>query len=72
MPAWRWPSASTTHSAIAFDAPSAVAGFTALSVDTSTKRAVPTAAAAAAQTRVPIALLRTASSGFSSVSETCL
>ena len=70
--ALRRPSASTIHSAIAFEAPSAVAGFTALSVEISTNRRTPAAAAAAAHTRVPIALLRTASSGLSSVSETCL
>jgi hypothetical protein len=54
------------------DAPSAVAGLTALSVDTSTNWPAPAAAAALAQTFVPIALLRTASSGLSSVSDTCL
>ena len=44
--ALRRPSASTIHSAIAFEAPSAVAGLTALSVETSTKRRAPAAAAA--------------------------
>ena len=49
-----------------------VAGLTALSVDTSTKRSTPASPAAAATIRVATALLRTASTGFSSISVTCL
>src|SRR5438046_1400448 len=51
---------STAHSAIAFDAPITVAGRTALSVDTSTKRLEPASAAAAATIRVATALFCTA------------
>ena len=69
---WRWPAASTIHSAIAFDAPITVRGLTALSVETSTKRSAPATAAVSAVTRVAIALLRTASSGLDSISGTCL
>ncbi len=68
----RWPVASTIHSAIAFDAPITVRGLTALSVEIRTKRSAPAAAAVSAVTRVAIALLRTASSGFASISGTCL
>ena len=64
--------ASTAHSASAFDAPITVAGVTALSVETSTKRLAPARPAAAATMRVATALLRTASTGFSSISGTCL
>jgi hypothetical protein len=64
--------ASTAHSASALDAPITVAGATALSVDTSTKRLAPDSPAAAATMRVATALLRTASIGFSSISGTCL
>ena len=49
-----------------------MAGLTALSVETSTNRSVPTSPAAAATMRVATALLRTASTGFSSISGTCL
>ena len=49
-----------------------VAGRTALSVDTSTKRFAPASPAAAATMRVATALLRTASTGFSSINGTCL
>jgi hypothetical protein len=69
---WRRPAASATHSAIAFEAPMTVPGFTALSVDTSTNRSTPAAAAVSAVTRVAIALLRSASSGFVSIRGTCL
>ena len=72
VPGYLCPRASVIHSAIAFEAPSAVAGFTALSVETSRKMPAPASAAAVAQTFVPIVLLRTAWSGLSSVSETCL
>ena len=64
--------ASTIHSAIAFEAPMTVRGLTALSVEIRTKRSQPAAAAVSAVTRVAIALLRTASSGFISISATCL
>ena len=53
-------------------APITVRGLTALSVETRTKRSTPAAAAVFAVTRVAIALLRTASSGFASISGTCL
>ena len=72
VPGWRRPAASTTHSAIAFEAPITVRGLTALSVDTSTNRSAPATAAVSAVTRVAMALLRTASSGFVSISGTCL
>ena len=49
-----------------------VRGLTALSVETSTKRSTPAAAAARATTRVPSALLRSASMGLASISGTCL
>ena len=49
-----------------------MAGLTALSVDTRMKRSTPTSPAAAATMRVATALLRTASTGFSSISGTCL
>ena len=66
--AWRWPAAATIHSAIAFEAPITVCGLTALSVETSTNRLTPAAAAVSAVTLVAIALLRIASSGFVSIS----
>ena len=69
---WRCPAASTIHSAIAFVAPITVRGLTALSVETRTKRSAPAAAAVFAVTWVAIALLRSASSGFASISGTCL
>ena len=47
-------------------------GLTALSVETSTKRSHPEATAVSAVTLVAIALLRIASSGFASISGTCL
>ena len=72
MPFQRFCAASTAHSASAFDAPITVAGLTALSVETSTKRSAPASPAAAATMRVATALLRTASTGFSSISGTCL
>ena len=72
MPFQRFWAASTAHSASAFDAPMTVAGLTALSVETSTKRSAPASPAAAATMRVATALLRTASTGFSSISGTCL
>src|SRR5438309_10006724 len=61
---WRWPATSTIHSAIAFDAPITVFGFTALSVETRTKRSTLDAAAVSAVIRVAIALLRIASTGL--------
>ncbi len=72
MPFQRFCAASTAHSASALEAPITVAGLTALSVDTSTKRSTPASPAAAATMRVATALLRTASTGFSSISRTCL
>ena len=72
VPWKRFWAASIAHSASAFDAPITVAGATALSVDTSTKRSAPDSPAAAATIRVATALLRTASTGFSSISGTCL
>ena len=60
------------HSAIAFEAPITVLGLTALSVEISTNRSAPATAAISAVTRVAIALFRTASSGFASISGTCL
>ena len=53
-------------------APITVAGRTALSVETSTKRLLPASAAAAATIRVATALFCTAATGFSSISPTCL
>ena len=64
--------ASTAHSASAFEAPITVAGETALSVETSTNASVPESPATVATTRVPIALLRIASTGFRSIRPTCL
>ena len=64
--------ASTAHSASAFEAPMTVAGATALSVETSTKARVPASPAIAVSARVASALLRTASTGLSSISATCL
>ena len=49
-----------------------VFGLTALSVETSTKRFAPNSIAASATTRVASTLLRTDSSGFASISGTCL
>ena len=49
-----------------------VRGLTALSVEIRTKRSQPATAAVSAVTRVAMALLRTASSGFASISGTCL
>src|SRR5436190_21426438 len=69
---WRWPAASTIHSARAFDGPITDRGLTALSVETRTNRAQPATAAVSAVTRVAIALFRIASRGFSSISGTCL
>ncbi len=67
-----WLAASTIHSAIALVAPMTVRGFTALSVETKTKRSVPAAAAVFAVTWVAIALFRSDSSGFASIKPTCL
>ncbi len=64
--------ASTANSASAFDAPITVAGCTALSVETSTKRLAPASPATRATSRVARALLRTASTGLRSMSPTCL
>ena len=72
MPDQRLPAASTANSASAFDAPMTVAGATALSVETSTNRLTPVSPAIRAMSRVAIALLRTASTGLSSISPTCL
>ena len=60
------------HSQRAFDWPMTVFGLTALSVETSTKRDAPCSTAASATTFVASALLRTDSSGFASISGTCL
>ena len=49
-----------------------VFALTALSVETSTNRFAPTSTAASATMRVASALLRTDSSGFASISGTCL
>src|SRR3954468_17255886 len=68
----RCAAASTAYSASALDAPITVAGCTALSVETSTNRATPASAATRAMSRVASALLRTASTGLSSISATCL
>ena len=68
----RWPQDSTIHSQSAFDWPITVFALTALSVETSTKRFAPNSTAMSATVRVTSALLRTASSGFASMSGTCL
>src|SRR5436190_1092916 len=68
----RCPHASTSHSQSAFDCPMTVFGFTALSVDTRTKRLASNSTATSATVRVTSELLRTASSGFASISGTCL
>ena len=68
--AGRRPRRSTRPSPSTLPSPSA--GLTALSVEMSTKRSAPRAAAVSAVTRVAIALLRTASSGFASIRATCL
>ena len=64
--------ASTAHSASALEAPMTVAGLTALSVETSTKRLASEIPAAPATMRVATALLRIASIGFSCIRPTCL
>ena len=63
----RWPQDSTIHSQSAFDWPMTVFAFTALSVDTSTKRFAPNSTAMSATVRVTSVLFRTASSGFASM-----
>jgi hypothetical protein len=68
----RAPYASTIHSQRAFDCPITVFGLTALSVETSTKRSARNSIATSAITRVASVLLRTDSSGFASISGTCL
>jgi hypothetical protein len=68
----RCPQPSTIHSHSAFDCPMTVFAFTALSVETSTKRFAPYSTAVSATVRVTSALLRTASSGLASISGTCL
>ena len=55
-----------------FDAPITVAGITALSVDTSTNTSTPHSPATRATSLVASALLRTASTGLSSIIATCL
>ena len=72
VPGKRWSAASTAHSASALEAPITVAGSTALSVETSTKAFVADSPATWHITRVASALLRTASTGFSSIRCTCL
>ena len=72
VPGWRSAAASTAHSASAFEAPITVAGETALSVETSTNVLTPASPAMRATRRVASALLRTASTGFSSIIPTCL
>ena len=72
MPGKRAAAASSANSASAFEAPITVAGATALSVETSTKRPTSRSPATCATTRVAIALLRTASTGLASISPTCL
>src|SRR5258706_269447 len=64
--------ASTASSASACEPPITVAGVTALSVETSTKRLTSSSPATRAITRVASALSRTASTGLSSMSPTCL
>ena len=65
--------ASTIHSQSAFVWPSTFFGFTALSVETRTKRFdAELGGDARRATRVPRTLLRTDSSGFASMSGTCL
>jgi hypothetical protein len=68
----RCDSPSTANSDSAFDAPITVAGATALSVETRTKARTPTWPEMRAISRVACALLRTASTGLSSTSPTCL
>jgi hypothetical protein len=68
----RWPKASMTHSQIALHWPYTARGFSALSVETSTKRRAPNSTATSAITFVASTLLRTASIGFASMSGTCL
>ena len=67
-----WPHDSTIHSHSAFDCPMTVFAFTALSVETRTNRFAPKSTAMSATVRVTSVLLRTASSGFASISGTCL
>ena len=67
-----WPSVSMIHSQSAFDWPITVFGATALSVEISTNTSTPASAATCASVRVASELLRTASSGFDSISGTCL
>ena len=63
---------STIHSQSAFVWPRTFFGRTALSVETSTNCLTPCSAASSASTFVPSTLLRTDSSGFASISGTCL
>ncbi len=72
VPGQRAAAPSSASSASALEAPITVAGATALSVDTSTKRSTPSSPHTCAITRVAIALLRTASTGLASISPTCL
>ncbi len=68
----RSPWEPTIHSQSVFDWPKTLFGLTALSVEMSTKRSTPCSTATSATTRVPSTLLRTDSSGFASISGTCL
>ena len=68
----RWAAVLTIHSQRSFVCPSTFFGFTALSVETRTKVRTPNSAATSATTCVATRLLRTDSSGFASISGTCL
>ena len=68
----RCPYDSTIHSQSAFDWPITVFGLTALSVETSTNRSAPNSTATSATQRDASTLLRTDSTGFASISGTCL
>jgi hypothetical protein len=63
---------STMSSAMRFDAPITDEGLTALSVEMLTKWETPCFSASRTRLRLPMMLLNTASSGFSSMSGTCL
>ena len=73
VPANSAATACTTCSARRLVAPITLVGFTALSVDTSTKRAAPTSPATRAACSVPSTLVRSASISLcASISGTCL
>ena len=68
----RCASSRTMNSARRLEAPIALEGATALSVEMSTKRSTPTSVAIRATVRQPVTLVLIASSGIASMKGTCL